>query len=241
MRRPALWANGRLVCGDNHGIAFGMLTEEEQNGDLVSGFFEDGIFHGEDMEIFMKSIFIFRHAESKHNIGESDDLDSELSERGQRQAERLLKYLDENYRLDEYMGFVSPFQRCLETARYIPCKEMIVEPAIHELSSVFPEEGIIVPGRSRSYVDYTWPPNNQWHFHREQPHEFLGRLRKFIQKLPEQSVVVSHGLPCILLTRMLLGINVNEVPEWNNDVANASLTHIENGKLVCMGRCDFHE
>ena len=61
----------------------------------------------------MKKIWFIRHAESKSQIGETDDhIDPELSDRGKRQAQRLVKRLKA---LNADRVLISPLRRAWQT------------------------------------------------------------------------------------------------------------------------------
>ena len=64
MKIPALFANGKLVVGANHGDAFSKLTEQEQDGNISSGFVDQQShkFISDEQEIYLKEIILIRHA-----------------------------------------------------------------------------------------------------------------------------------------------------------------------------------
>lgn len=114
MKIAALYSNGRLVTGSNHGVAFGKLTEEQQNGVLTSGFLDldTGQFTSNEFDCIIKSFILIRHAE----ILENED---KLCDNGRVQAKRTADFLRDNVPLNEYRGHFSPANRCKETGEII--------------------------------------------------------------------------------------------------------------------------
>ena len=64
MQYPALFANGKVVTGNNHGDAFSKLNVLEQEGSITSGFIDSDLnkFVSDDQEIYLKEILLLRHA-----------------------------------------------------------------------------------------------------------------------------------------------------------------------------------
>lgn len=62
----ALYSNGRVVTGCNHGDAFSKLSCSEQDGSVESGFYEPetGRFFTEEYDFYLKQIFLIRHGEA---------------------------------------------------------------------------------------------------------------------------------------------------------------------------------
>lgn len=61
----------------------------------------------------MKHIWLIRHAESKSQVGETDEhIDPELSDRGRRQAQRLMKRLEG---VNPDCALISPLRRAWQT------------------------------------------------------------------------------------------------------------------------------
>jgi broad specificity phosphatase PhoE len=77
-------------------------------------------------------------------------------------------------------------------------------------------------------------------FNDEQNEEFLNRIHAAYNRLNDQSVVVTHGLPALALIRVATGKG-DSVPIWDHSVDNASLTLIKNGRLIWHGRNLYHE
>lgn len=112
----ALYTNGKMVTGCNHGDAFSKLSVAEQDGDLESGFYdpETGKFFTDDCEFYMKQILLVRHGEAEGCCPEDD-----LTEIGILQARKTAEFLCQNYDLAEFEAFSSPYLRCRRTADII--------------------------------------------------------------------------------------------------------------------------
>lgn len=86
----------------------------------------------------MSNYIIIRHAQSFHNEGSTNNLDSPLTEKGIKQAEMTANALAQ-YNLNNHVLHVSPFLRTLMTANCIAKKNpnlvIIVDPLISEALS----------------------------------------------------------------------------------------------------------
>lgn len=111
----ALYAEGRVVTGFNHGDAFSKLSEAEQDGSVESGFLDPdtGRFFTEEYDLYLKKIFLIRHAQA-----ESQHFHANLTEIGQQQAESCAKFLL-SMNLKDYHCLCSPYDRCIQTAQII--------------------------------------------------------------------------------------------------------------------------
>lgn len=108
----ALYSNGKMVTGSNHGEAFGKLSLADQDGSIDSGFYdpETGKFFTEEFDFYIKQIFLIRHAEA---------IDDHLTKNGISQARRTAQFLCDNYDLSEFDAINSPQPRCQHTAQII--------------------------------------------------------------------------------------------------------------------------
>ena len=92
----AVFSNGHIATGVNHGDAFMKMSEEDKNADPISGHVNpDGTFTTE-MKHLNKEIILIRHGESLWNIKKSDSLDSDLSPMGVFQSMKLAEFLLDN-------------------------------------------------------------------------------------------------------------------------------------------------
>jgi broad specificity phosphatase PhoE len=239
MYLAAVLANGHIATGRHHGEAFSRLSEEEKNCDVISGHVnEDGTFTTE-LEHVHKDIILIRHAESMWNANLSDSLDSCLTFRGVKQAQSCARFLRKNVDCSGYVGFTSPFQRCLLTSLPI-CKQTGVQfrvrQEISELTNHFPDCGVQVPCRNEEYLDIDWANYCNAIFNREPPKIFLGRLRVFLESVPDRSIIVTHGSVVQTMIEMALGVKVSQIPAWDDSIGNASVTYIKDGTVVWMAK-----
>lgn len=112
----ALYSNGRMVTGLNHGDAFSKLSCSEKDGDIESGFFDPatGRFFTDTYDFYMKQIFLIRHGESDGSMPDSD-----LTEMGMLQVRKTAEYLFQQFDLAEYEAITSPYLRCRHSAQII--------------------------------------------------------------------------------------------------------------------------
>ncbi len=241
MYLAAMFANGHVATGRHHGEAFSRLPREQQDQDdrLISGHVNpDGTFTTE-MDFIDKELILVRHAESMWNAQVSDSLDSTLTLKGVSQAQRLANFLRKSIDCRGVVGFTSPFDRCVLTSMPIRRQTGIrffVKSEIAELTDDFPGEGVEVPCRKDRYLDIEWGNYYTTVFHKEPSEVFLGRLRSFLDSIPNRSLVVTHGSVVQTLIEMALGVKVGSVPMWDNSIGNASITHIKNGTVVLMAK-----
>lgn len=190
----------------------------------------------------MSSYIIIRHAQSHHNKGTTQNLDSPLTDKGIKQAERLAIELG-RYDLKGYALHVSPFLRTLMTAERIvaniPSLTAIVDPLLSE--ALAPHySGVFVPRRQYDYPKFDWS-----HFvgagflqHREDGLEFFPRVESAFGRMPTKAIVVSHGMFCLAFGKKAAGtLRKNE--DWDDSIGNASITHIEDGQVKKWG-CALH-
>jgi broad specificity phosphatase PhoE len=112
---PALFIGDKVVTGSHHGDAFSKLSDQEKNGELLSGFLdnEHNKFVTEDETIYLKDIIILRHAQSDLRVE-----DGSITSSGRAQAFRAAEFLRELH-LAGYVGFSSPYLRCKQTSAII--------------------------------------------------------------------------------------------------------------------------
>lgn len=113
-RIAALYIGGKVVTGENHGIAFGKLSVEQQvSAEIISGFFdpESQYFLTESQSFWMKRIFLLRHAHVQNQ---------HITETGRQQAKLAALFL-QSLNLNGCQFFSSPVERCQETLQEI-CK-----------------------------------------------------------------------------------------------------------------------
>lgn len=204
-----------------------------------------------------KEVIIIRHGRSQYNIDHTlRDADSPLTEYGRQTVENVGRYLaDVLDRSHSWKFFTSPFDRCLQTASpiireirevhdpWIP--RFAVIPELREYLNHYGEEATI-PSRTGS-ADYNeeffdW---NRYQkamtFAPEQNEEFLNRMHDAYDKLAPNSVVVTHGLPGMVLREIAKNPGLSSVPVWDHSLDNASITWIKRGRTIWSGRVIHHE
>lgn len=205
----ALYTNeGNLVTGANHGEAFGKMTIEEQTGDLISGFVdpETGEFVSDENKFYLKKIVLVRHAE----VDDQNEFNPKLSEAGRSQGERASSFFSENIEdLDQYFGFSSPLQRCVET------------------SSIISKNTNLNFETNKKFSD----PLEQ-----ETSKDFLIRLRSVLHHLPEKSIIVSHCK--FILNLAQIAVENADFSNFSG-LPNLSVTYVNHNELKWLGKRTF--
>ncbi len=207
--KPALYVNGRVVTGLNHGMAYSKLSAEEKKSILTSGFLDHKIgkfVTEDDQEFYVKKIILIRHAQA------SDDYENNpgITKEGHSQAERVAHFISTFSNISKYTVLSSPLRRCEETAS-------IISNEAHMESSV-----------CNKLADQDKKENCD---------EFVSRLRELLHDLPTESILISHCNFIVNMVKLALINEVN--PNWNSAIPNASLTFVDHHKLVWMGKKDF--
>lgn len=202
-----------------------------------------------------KEIIIIRHGRSKYNVGDSEDLDSGLTDFGHVQTENTAKFIAEGGLSyggfsfnDEYGSvFVSPFLRTLQTAKYlkdyIPALKVFVDIGVGEYVNHTTYDTLLIKSRQAEFPDFLWDGfksencfllghDDAW---------FLDKIHRFYNRLPDKSIVVSHGLPCMTLVEIATKGPINHIPLWDFSIGNSSITWIKNNRAIWLGRDLFHE
>ncbi len=197
-----------------------------------------------------EELIIIRHGRSKHNMGDSDDLDCGMTDFGFHQARNVGKFLQHEFFSGKFdiscwSLATSPFLRCLQTTQEIcsglqSCPVPIVRPSLREYLN-HSGESVHIPNRSVDFPSYDWThyPKGM-EFSKEQNETFLERMHEAHDFIPQLSIVVTHGLPAYGL-KHVAAHNANYVPVWDNSIDNCSITWIRKGRVVWHGRNLFHE
>lgn len=111
----ALYAGNRVVTGLNHGDAFSKLNQDEQNGDIESGFLDPvtGRFFTDDYDFYLKQIYLIRHGEA-----DGSHFHASLTAKGREQSAKCADFLYAEG-LDDFLCLSSPADRCRQTAEII--------------------------------------------------------------------------------------------------------------------------
>jgi len=228
MRRAALYVKGRIVVGVNHGDAFGKLTEQEQNEEILSGFFnsETQEFLGEveTDHFFDKDILLIRHA----LVDDTNDPDTDISSEGERQAESLASLLRTS-NAEDHTFIVSPFLRCLRTADVLQRNlrtKVLVEPLIAETPSFLEDdEEFCLSNRCEKFPNFDWQTEDDFILRSESPQTFLQRTLFVLQGLPHSCTLITHfGVICNITKLALCEAKARFI--LNQGVPPASVTYI---------------
>jgi broad specificity phosphatase PhoE len=240
MNASAAWKiNGTVYSGRSHAEILRELDAAHKRGDIQHGYVDlAGNFYGSIEELLksMKETIIIRHAETYYNINETENLDSNLTERGVRQAVGLATYLGDSGDADGFSGLVSPFVRTLETALAIHAATgvpFMVFPLVSEYGATWSKVPyhVFVPARQEQYPMFDWSLYQHGElFTAETFNQFLDRMRKVLESdLPEKTVIVSHGAVVYTLVDLLTGGGMLE--EGYGQVTNASVTKLRGTTL----------
>lgn len=200
--------------------------------------------------MFKEELIIIRHARSKYNTRETDNLDDYITPWGHRQAkgvgEFMAKHMNLNigYGPNDFRCFTSPFVRCLQTAKYI-AKSLDCHFAIDKAWREYlnhSRRDVHVERRDNWGSEFQWGyyPREGVLFKDEFNEEFIERITGGFDRLPQKSIVVTHGLPALLLLKVATGVR-DSIPIWDYSIDNCSITHIVKGRVVWHGRNIFHE
>lgn len=199
--------------------------------------------------MFKEELIIIRHARSKHNVRLTDSIDEDITEFGERQARNVGRFLREELQLDchaeGWSYFTSPFLRCLQTSRILQHWMTGVKFEImHELREYLNHTGrqCFVPSRAKEFIefDWSWYAEEGTTYYDEFNENYLHRMCDAYNKLPQKSLVVTHGLPAFTLMHIAKG-NVDSVPIWDHSIDNCSITYIKRGRVIWHGRNLYHE
>jgi len=193
--------------------------------------------------------FVFiRHAESQYNVRLTENLDSRLTDAGYWQVKSLATWLKQNWpSISSYEGLVSPYWRCLETARLLreECGiNFTVDPGPMEIRIY--RYHPLVPRRADEFPMFNWDlyPEDMA-LKRETIDEYMGRMEGFLatfgqegphpgKKWWERWLVISHGTPCQTMAEMAAGIH--EIPTDFDKVKNCSISWVDQGEMIYFNK-----
>lgn len=210
-----------------------------------------------------KNVIIIRHGRSKHNLGLTKNLNSEISDYGQTMAMAVGRFLKtqlrtnafglDPFRNESFEIYTSPYLRCLQTTELICANAGIlpqrvnVDPRLREYNGhamAWGDEAQVTSyhGSSYGFGQYNWRLMEQHRsFSHEVNEELHGRLLSFFEESGNNVIVVSHGLPCLTLAHIAKDPTMHYIPLWDNSINNASITWLKNGRGVWWGRTLQHE
>lgn len=232
MKKAALYVEGHIVTADSHLAAYQKLTIEEQNSNIVSGFFNPDTEEFDSDKytdhFFNKKILLIRHAE----VENQQQSDPPLSDFGQKQAESLANLIKKHHS-PNLQGFTSPFLRCLQTCAIISeitKIKFVVKPEIME--SVEPQT---IPNRQKEYPQFEWQDSNDVVAKKENSKEFALRVKKSLKQLPNESILITHF--GVIYNMVLLALCADKAKKIiQNGIPPISITSINKQELKCL--CD---
>jgi broad specificity phosphatase PhoE len=200
----------------------------------------------------MSELIVVRHARSLYNLRKTTDLDSGISEFGKTQATGVGKFLAKKFKPNAFEGFVSPFLRCLETAKLIQDELGIPFRVIPNLSEHLElDQKVTVPYRKE--FGFNWhfgqgiPTYEPYEFAAQKNIDFIDRInsaRKEIknsaQILGKIPLIITHGTPKATLIKLETESS-HQVPVWDFSYDNCSITWIKEGRVLWNGRNLHHE
>ncbi len=212
--KAALCVHGRVVVGDSHLACFQELTKEEQNADMVSGFFDCETKHfisEEDRRGFYdKELYLIRHGK----CDDPDQPDPDISAEGEFQV-RKLAALFSGENIQTFEGISSPLLRCLRTAQILQKVlnlHFTVRPDVMETPTFLKDNQVFrLRNRSQMFPQFDWPTSQEWHVIPESGEDFFARVKETLQHLPPRSIVVTHyGYICLTAKMALCKKAVND-------------------------------
>lgn len=182
----------------------------------------------------MSKLVLVRHGQSEFNAGLTRQFNSGVTPKGIIQANNagmILRDLVDK----SYIGYVSPYHRCLQTALTIigytdvtfkVCHLVGEKPEKIHLQSSFVSNSVL------SYPDFDWTGCAGYDYSNESDERYQTRLSDFVKMLePDKNyLVISHMTPIADLIRKITG----ETKEIT--IPNCSISLIEDGKPVFIGR-----
>lgn len=194
-----------------------------------------------------KELLIIRHARSQHNVRETEHLNAALTLWGCQQARFVARYMRKHMDLKYFQFFTSPFERCLQTSVAI-ARELGVRFQVNQAWREYVNHSrqSVKIHRGRDDAHFYWSDfPEEVTYHDEFNEEFLYRIQQGCDSLPDKSVVVTHGLPALMLIHVATGRR-NAVPIWDHSIDNASMSYIIDGQVRWHGRnlpceCDLYD
>jgi broad specificity phosphatase PhoE len=192
----------------------------------------------------MEVIFI-RHSESFYNIGKTDNLDSEITYNGKKQALFLGRHIKNNFDLTKFKGFVSPYFRTLQTAEILSRYAGLnfsVNSNIREFN-IYVKDLPFLTDRSLQYPIFNWEDVNL-SLPQEHLEDFFIRMEDFLLSLEDNGkyIIVSHGAPCRVMIELLTGgdlelvrhryLNKTVYSKTTDGIKNCDLIWVKNEEII---------
>ena len=191
----------------------------------------------------MNELILIRHGESQYNAYLTDNLDSELTQKGIEQAKITGKFLKEQFEhIKNFIAITSPYCRCLMTARIIKEEtglEFLVDTGPREVMTSY--ESVIVKNRKEEFPEFIWNHENDLSFDKETATHFVARMKAFhdsVNKKHERLLVISHGTPVNTIYEFALGLKGGV--DTNNFVKNCAVSYVRNGEGIWFGKTAYN-
>ena len=196
--------------------------------------------------MFKEELIIIRHARSKFNLRASDHLDDSLSEFGEKQARHVGEFFKDAMDVTGHSCYSSPFLRCLQTTNLINPhvkNRPIILHQVREYLNHSAGRTAYVPNRKNDFPQFDWDryPDEGEEYSEEFNETFLLRMHDAYHCLDDHSIVVTHGLPALVLLHIASETTISHVPVWDHSIDNCSISVIRKGRIVWHGRNLFHE
>lgn len=178
----------------------------------------------------METILV-RHAQSEYNAGLTKFLDSDISEQGMIQAKAVSQYILERFpNIKEFTGFVSPYRRCLQTARVISQHTGLsfhVTPGPREIMTKY--DTFMLENHKEHFPEFTWGHDERLVFLNETDEQFIDRIKSFHDSVNhiDKKIIVSHGTP--INTFYELSCQIPPTADTVKYVRNCSVSYIRDG------------
>lgn len=194
----------------------------------------------------MRELILIRHGQSEYNVELTKGLDSNLTEEGIRQVRETGRFLSTHlgHIRTSFVGVVSPYLRCLQTARILGEETGIdvwaVDPRAREIMVHYDE--CHVPCRRDDFPDYKWNyPYTGINFKMETTENFDARMREYFNELyrehPDGAVlIVSHGTPTTALAHLSVGTYTGPGVSEGTYVANSSISYLRNNQTMWFNK-----
>lgn len=187
-------------------------------------------------------LIVIRHGQSEYNAKLTDNLNSNLTEKGIEQAIATGKYLKQNIpNIHEFYGITSPYLRCLQTSDYINREignSFTVESAVREAMMEYEECRV----EKKHFPHFSWKNWTESHeiYRTETESELVSRIWNLLKSLSHPKLIlVSHASPVAVIHDLACGLsheecveNVTILENERKYVRNCSIAHVRNGQTI---------
>ena len=177
-----------------------------------------------------------RHGQSRFNAGLTDDFNTSLTPLGLEQANRVAMVLRKEIDAT-FIGYVSPYARCLQTALQIGLKFTVTSLVGETPEEIHRHLPALIHNDSAKFPDFDWSGFPEFCDYTEETEaKYKERLTAFLEITKDKNVVVvSHRTPIADMLRVICGTHKPYA------IGNGSISLAENGKLIYVGACIFYD